>query len=390
MNDELMVELGPIDYLVVEFPAGKADFSGAMAEKLMALVEAGTVRVLDLLIITKDEGGEVDAFELHEFEGERRRGAHASWAPSSRSCSREEDVGHIAAALEPGTVAAALVWENTWAAPFAVVDPRVRRPAGRQRPHPHAGDPRRRRGEPRTRGLMTWVRAPQSRTGSGGGEGRTTLTPVVVGGSGRLRTRARALRLYERKESRHGRPEDRSASRSSSSRCASRRARRVTLAKDFDPGYKAGFVKKKDGLELLAQGVELLSEYQERLAAQDTHGVLVVLQALDAAGKDGTIRHVMSGVNPQGVSVHSFKAPSPQELDHDYLWRFARNLPAPRRDRHLQPLLLRGGPRGARAPRDPPAPAAAHGRRAGGTSGSSATATSTTGSATSPTTASRS
>jgi len=77
----------------------------------------------------------------------------------------------------------------------------------------------------------------------------------------------------------------------------------------------------------VAQGVELLSEYQERLAAQDTHGVIVVLQALDAAGKDGTIRHVMSGVNPQGVSVHSFKAPSPLELDHDYLWRFATTLP---------------------------------------------------------------
>ena len=103
--------------------------------------------------------------------------------------------------------------------------------------------------------------------------------------------------------------------------------RRVTLAKDFDPAYKAGFLDKEEGAELLAHGVELLSEYQERLAAQDTHGVVVVLQALDAAGKDGTIRHVMSGVNPQGVSVHSFKVPSPLELDHDYLWRFACNLP---------------------------------------------------------------
>jgi PPK2 family polyphosphate:nucleotide phosphotransferase len=74
--------------------------------------------------------------------------------------------------------------------------------------------------------------------------------------------------------------------------------------------------------------VSLLSEYQERLAAQDTWGVLVVLQALDAAGKDGTIRHVMSGVNPQGVAVHSFKVPSSEELDHDFLWRYARRLPA--------------------------------------------------------------
>jgi len=103
--------------------------------------------------------------------------------------------------------------------------------------------------------------------------------------------------------------------------------RRVMLSKHFDPGYKAGFLDKEEGTDLLAQGVELLSEYQERLAAQDTHGVVVVLQALDAAGKDGTIRHVMSGVNPQGVSVHSYKAPSSLELDHDYLWRFASNLP---------------------------------------------------------------
>ena len=74
--------------------------------------------------------------------------------------------------------------------------------------------------------------------------------------------------------------------------------------------------------------MRLLAEYQARLAAQDTWGVLVVLQALDAAGKDGTIRHVMSGVNPQGVAVHSFKVPSAEELDHDYLWRYAQRLPA--------------------------------------------------------------
>jgi PPK2 family polyphosphate:nucleotide phosphotransferase len=85
--------------------------------------------------------------------------------------------------------------------------------------------------------------------------------------------------------------------------------------------------KKKDGAGLLQTGVELLSEYQERLAAQDTYGVLVVLQAMDAAGKDGTIRHVMSGVNPQGVSVRSFKVPSAEELDHDFLWRYNRALP---------------------------------------------------------------
>ena len=102
----------------------------------------------------------------------------------------------------------------------------------------------------------------------------------------------------------------------------------VNLARDFDPSYIAGVNKKKDGVALLEEGVALMSEYQARLAAQDTWGVLVVLQALDAAGKDGTIRHVMSGVNPQGVSVNSFKVPSSEELNHDYLWRYARCLPA--------------------------------------------------------------
>jgi len=102
---------------------------------------------------------------------------------------------------------------------------------------------------------------------------------------------------------------------------------KVKLARDFDPRYKAGVVKKKDGAELLRTGVAMLADYQTRLAAQDTYGVLVVLQALDAGGKDGTIRHVMSGVNPQGVSVHGFKVPSSTELDHDYLWRYACALP---------------------------------------------------------------
>ncbi len=102
----------------------------------------------------------------------------------------------------------------------------------------------------------------------------------------------------------------------------------VKLPRDFDPAFKGGIEKKKDGVALLEEGVQLLSEYQARLAAQHTSAVLVVLQALDTAGKDGTIRHVMSGVNPQGVAVHSFKVPSAEELDHDYLWRYARRLPA--------------------------------------------------------------
>ncbi|HSZ40069.1 MAG TPA: polyphosphate kinase 2 family protein [Trebonia sp.] len=103
---------------------------------------------------------------------------------------------------------------------------------------------------------------------------------------------------------------------------------RVNLAKDFDPGYKAGYVRKKDARQIMRNGIDMLCDYQSRLAAQDSHAVLMCLQALDAGGKDGTIRHVMSGVNPQGVHVTSFKVPSAEELDHDYLWRYARHLPA--------------------------------------------------------------
>jgi PPK2 family polyphosphate:nucleotide phosphotransferase len=103
---------------------------------------------------------------------------------------------------------------------------------------------------------------------------------------------------------------------------------KVKLARDFDPRYRADVVRKKDGRRLLETGIALLADYQRRLAAQNTYGVLVCLQSLDAGGKDGTIRHVMSGVNPQGVHVSSFKVPSSEELDHDYLWRYACRLPA--------------------------------------------------------------
>jgi len=102
----------------------------------------------------------------------------------------------------------------------------------------------------------------------------------------------------------------------------------VVLERDFDPGYTGGFFSEEDSKGLLKQGTELLDHYQARLAAQDTYGVLVVLQALDAGGKDSTIRHVMRGVNPQGVVVHGFRKPSAEELDHDYLWRYAQKLPA--------------------------------------------------------------
>jgi PPK2 family polyphosphate:nucleotide phosphotransferase len=103
---------------------------------------------------------------------------------------------------------------------------------------------------------------------------------------------------------------------------------KVALPEDFNPSERFGLRKGADAARLLQQGIELLAEYQDRLAAQRTYAVLVVLQGIDAAGKDSTIRHVMRGVNPQGVHVSSFKAPSPEELAHDYLWRHARRLPA--------------------------------------------------------------
>jgi len=104
--------------------------------------------------------------------------------------------------------------------------------------------------------------------------------------------------------------------------------KKLILSRDYDPSFTPSSLTKEDGVKILQQDIELLAEYQARLAAQDTYGVLVVLQALDAGGKDGTIRHVMSGVNPQGVKVHSFKVPSAEELNHDYLWRYAPCLPA--------------------------------------------------------------
>ena len=109
-----------------------------------------------------------------------------------------------------------------------------------------------------------------------------------------------------------------------------RPGRRVTLRKDFKADTTAGYTRSDAGgaQELLQQGVALLTDYQARLAASGTDAVLVVLQAMDAAGKDGTIKHVMSGVNPQGTKVHSFKVPSAEELSHDYLWRYEAKVPS--------------------------------------------------------------
>ena len=99
--------------------------------------------------------------------------------------------------------------------------------------------------------------------------------------------------------------------------------------KNFDPGDTQGIQseRKPEAKELLATGVQWLAEAQDKLYAQDRWAVLLVFQAMDAAGKDSTIKHVMSGVNPQGCQVYSFKQPSAEELDHDYLWRYMRYMP---------------------------------------------------------------
>jgi len=109
---------------------------------------------------------------------------------------------------------------------------------------------------------------------------------------------------------------------------------RVTDGKDFrlkdiDPGdtLDLGSEDKPRAKEALVMGVEALAELQDMLYAQDSWAVLLIFQAMDAAGKDGTIKHVMSGVNPQGCQVTSFKSPSSEDLDHDYLWRCVKNLP---------------------------------------------------------------
>jgi PPK2 family polyphosphate:nucleotide phosphotransferase len=102
---------------------------------------------------------------------------------------------------------------------------------------------------------------------------------------------------------------------------------KIALPKGFDPAHKARFASEADAADALENSRRLLADYQSKLAAQSTYALLVVLQALDAGGKDGTVKHVMSGVNPAGVRVHSFKVPSVEELNHDYLWRYENALP---------------------------------------------------------------
>ncbi|MBD2090758.1 polyphosphate kinase 2 family protein [Microcoleus sp. FACHB-1515] len=97
--------------------------------------------------------------------------------------------------------------------------------------------------------------------------------------------------------------------------------------KDFDSGYTDKYKDKAEAAAKLKEDLSRLQEYQDVLYAQDTYALLLIFQAMDAAGKDGTIKHVMSGVNPQGCQVYSFKAPSAEDLDHDFLWRTNRCLP---------------------------------------------------------------
>ena len=103
--------------------------------------------------------------------------------------------------------------------------------------------------------------------------------------------------------------------------------KKIRLRRDYDPAATGGVVKKNEAEELLAHGIARLAQFQDMLYARKTYSLLIILQAMDAAGKDSTIKHVMTGLNPQGTQVHSFKAPSAEELDHTYLWRNFKDLP---------------------------------------------------------------
>ena len=108
-------EMGPVDYLVVEFPAGHSSFTGEMSEELIRLADEGTIRILDLLVLQKAADGSVEGFEVDDFEMDSMRALETEIAEILAA----EDVEHLAAAMEPGSVAGVVVWENRWAAPFA-------------------------------------------------------------------------------------------------------------------------------------------------------------------------------------------------------------------------------------------------------------------------------
>lgn len=116
MAEPTIDDLGPVDYLVVEFPAGHSNFTGEMAKELSALVEAELIQILDLLILHKDDDGSVEALEIDDLEQvDELRKIEAQVAEVLAA----DDVAELGAAMEPGTTAGVLVWENTWAAPFA-------------------------------------------------------------------------------------------------------------------------------------------------------------------------------------------------------------------------------------------------------------------------------
>jgi hypothetical protein len=116
MTNTALDELGPVDYLVVEFPAGASSFTGEMAAELVKLVEAGTIRLIDVLVLTKNEDGSVDAMELSDIA---ELGELQALEAELAELLAADDVEHLAAAMDPGSTAGVLVWENTWAAPFA-------------------------------------------------------------------------------------------------------------------------------------------------------------------------------------------------------------------------------------------------------------------------------
>ena len=116
MTDRPLDELGPVDYAVVEFPADHSNFTGEMAAELLALVDSGAIRVIDILILTKDEDGSIDAMELSDVED---LGPLQALEAELAELLAEEDVAHLAAAMDPGSTAGVLIWENLWAAKFA-------------------------------------------------------------------------------------------------------------------------------------------------------------------------------------------------------------------------------------------------------------------------------
>jgi Family of unknown function (DUF6325) len=116
MTNTPLDELGPVDYVVVEFPAGAKNFTGEMATELLRLVDSGTIRVVDILILDKNEDGSVDASEFSDVE---QLGELQSIEAELADLLAAEDVDHLAASMEPGSTAGVLIWENLWAAPFA-------------------------------------------------------------------------------------------------------------------------------------------------------------------------------------------------------------------------------------------------------------------------------